>query len=272
MVSRENPTSTAPAARAERPRQNNCALERGLRLLDVVVERGGLPVRDLAEAVGLPVSSTYRYVRQLRDAGYLYEAAGCYSLGPKFESAPEIQRAGHLVELAVPWLRRASDLTGETALVTVRILTAAVCLERVVPPAGSAPSFHRGTVRALDAGASATVLLAYAPDEVVRSVVAASGYSRGETEEAVRAVRRRLAGIRRRRFVVSYGEVDEGMCAVAAAAFRYGECICGVSVVGPRDRLADERLDRATQVVCAAAAGLSTQLSSARGVSAWIAS
>ncbi|HEY2207596.1 MAG TPA: helix-turn-helix domain-containing protein, partial [Pseudonocardia sp.] len=57
------------------------ALLRGLAIVEALVDRGSLRVEELAEVVDMPLSSVYRYVRTLREHGYLDEVAGAYSVG-----------------------------------------------------------------------------------------------------------------------------------------------------------------------------------------------
>jgi len=250
--------------------QSGSSLARGLQILDLVVERGQIRVSAIAAMTGLPVSTVYRYVRQLRDAGYLVEVDGFYGIGARFNSGPSRRQVGHLVQMAAPILRRLTEVTREASILTVRVKTSALCLDRVMPARRYLLSFHRGTVRPLHAAASALVLLAYAPDEVIREVLAGPLPQFTANTPTRGSLMQQLAHIRDQGFVVSYGEVDADKRAVAAPAFRGNECVCGISVAGPATRIGDDQLDATVEAVIAAAEELSHGLDSVEGAVAWI--
>ncbi|PSK99403.1 IclR family transcriptional regulator [Murinocardiopsis flavida] len=247
----------------------NASLVRGLRILDCVAELGRARVDDLAARVDLPLSTVYRYVRQLRDMGYLYEVDGHYTLGVDFSERR--RDTGHLVRLAEPVLRGLRDSTGEAVVLTVRVRTAALCLDRLMPQRRYLLSFQRGTVRPLYAGASVLPLLAFATPDVVDDVLA--GPMRRITARTPdrEALKREVAQVREHGFAVSRGEVDPGMVAVGVPVFRGRGCICAVSVVGSEHSMAEDRLENAVRAAREAGAALGARLNSADGAVAWTA-
>jgi IclR family transcriptional regulator, acetate operon repressor len=245
------------------------ALGRGLEVLDAVADSGHARVGELAALLNLPQSTVYRYVRQLRDSGYLHEADGYYSLGPRFQTNRR-RESGHLVEVAEPNLRSLCELSGEAAILTVRVGDTALCLDRIMPARRYVLSFRRGSTRPLYAGASATVLLAYAPEDVIaRALAAAEAGKDGGAPDPTR-LKSRLAATRERGFAITKGEVDQDMVAVAAPAFRGDTCVAGISIAGPVTRFGDERVDALVVEVLRAAEALSDSLGSVTGANAWI--
>lgn len=224
---------------------------------------------DIAVRVELPLSTVYRYVRQLRESGYLYEVDGFYSLGARFSTGPQRRGTGHLVRVAEPVLRRLRDRTGEAALLTVRVRTAVLCLDRVMPQRRYLLSFQRGSVRPLYAGASATPLLAFAPAEVIEEIIGGPLRRITANTPGRSALLQELATIRERGFVVSHGAVDPEMTGVGAPVFRGESCICALSVVGPASSMEGARLDAAITAVLEASSELSSGLDSVHGAIAW---
>jgi len=246
------------------------ALTTGLQILDCVAERGQLRVIEIAAAVGLPLSTTHRYVRQLRESGHLYEVDGYYCLGHRLSAGASRRGTGHLVRVADPWLRQLTDATGEAAVLTVRVATAALCLDRIMPPRRYLLSFQRGTVHPLYAGASAIVLLAHAPSDIIDAVMRGGHRKFTPNTPDMEVLPARLAQIREQGFAVTYGEMDPHMVGVAAPAFRQNTCVCGLSIAGPEGRLSGAALDSAIETVLNAAQQLSSRLASVDGVAAWI--
>jgi DNA-binding IclR family transcriptional regulator len=246
------------------------SLVRGLEILDYIAEQGQARVNDIAISLGLPLSTAYRYLRQLREGGYLYDVDGYYCLGTKFQSSSERRETGHLVHVAAPILRFLTDVTGEAAILTVRVQTSVLCLERVMPPRRYLLTFQRGSILPLYAGASASALLAFAPDDVIRVVLSGEikrFTSRSPSKETLSA---RLATIHEQGFAISDGEVDVDMRAVAVPAFRGNSCVCAISVAGPAARMSDERLDTIVGQMLVAGRELGDRLESISGAGAWV--
>lgn len=245
------------------------SLVRGLEILDRVGDKGRVRVDELAALVDLPLSTVYRYVRQLRASGYLHEVDGSYCLGRRFSSSAERKEAGHLVRVAEPILNRLRETTGEAAILAVRVQSTALCLDRVMPQRRYVLSFQRGTIRPLYAGASATILLAFAPEEIIEEVL--HGPIRRATANTPERedLPKLLAVIREQGFALSHGEVDPGMVGIAAPAFRGEQCICAVSVAGPASRLNGPKIDAAIAAVLTAGRELGQGLESVYGATAW---
>jgi DNA-binding IclR family transcriptional regulator len=235
-----------------------------------VADRGQVRVGELAALLELPRSTTHRYVRQLRESGHLYEVDGYYCLGHRLAAGASHGHAGHLVRLADPLLRRLTDETGEAAILTVRVATTALCLDRIMPARRYLLSFQRGSVRRLYAGASATVLLAHAPGDVLDAVAGATMRRFTAATPEAGSLPGRLANIREHGFAFSREEIDASMVGIAAPAFRGRLCVCGLSVAGPQSRLRGTGLDRGIQAVLAAARDLGVALESVSGAAAWI--
>lgn len=64
------------------PPQTDSSLERGLVILEEIATAGDHTPATLTQATGLPVSTTYRYLRTLRDRGFVREDRGRYEPGP----------------------------------------------------------------------------------------------------------------------------------------------------------------------------------------------
>ena len=253
----------------EGPRGRSSALLRGLAIVEVLVERGNLRVEELALAVDMPVSSVYRYVRTLREHGYLDEVAGAYTVGRRLAMSGRSSGAQHLVRLAEPYLARLRERTDETAILTVRVQTTALCLDRVTPRRRPPLSFQRGGTRPLYAGAGATVLLAYAPDSVLRQVLAGPmtrTTARTPTPATLPGV---LATIRARGYAVSNSEVDPKTISVAAPVFRGAVCVCGLSIAGAEHSLGKRRLAGCIDAVRQEAEALGARLTKGSATASW---
>ncbi|MCQ9163920.1 IclR family transcriptional regulator [Arthrobacter sp. STN4] len=246
------------------------SLNRGLKILTMIADKGRMRVDEIASVLDIPQSSAYRYIKLFRETDYLYEMDGYYYPGLRVSSRDEQTEKQHLVEVAAPVLNRLCSQTGEAVILTVRVQMAALCLERLSPRRADALSFYRGSVRPLHAGASATALLAYAPAEVVANVQESSMRRFTAMTPDAERLQMLLPTIRSNGFSVSEGEVDPFMIGVAAPVFRHGHCICAVSVAGRQQRMSGNRLDEIIELVCKSATELGNELDSAAGSAAWM--
>ncbi|MGW0996283.1 IclR family transcriptional regulator [Streptomyces sp. NPDC002520] len=213
------------------------SFQRGLNVLITVAESGEARVEKIAEDVGIPVSTVYRYLRTLRELDLVEERAGTYAPGWRLlELSGQHLTHTRLVELGHALLQELTDTTGETAVLTVRVGAQAMCLRQTQSSHPIRMAFRINQLLPLYAGAGQRVLLAHAPRTVIDHVL----------QQPLRTIttrtlgRAQLAGeieqIRRRGFLVTRGELSEGAVAVAVPVVAGGEVLCALTVAGPENR------------------------------------
>ncbi len=226
-----------------------------------------LPAAEVSRRLGMPRSTTYRYLQTLRAAGLVEEDAahGGFRLGPRIFHLARVARVGlGLSEIALPVMRRLAEQTGEVVLLTRHAGTQVICVERIDPGAHTLRlSYERGHLLPPHAGASAKILLAYAePAEVDRLLAAGTELPR-YTERTVTdpaRLRAQLTEIRAAGVAVTDGEVDPGVRGVAAPVFLPDGRVVGLSVAGPEFRLEGGALREAIEAVRDAAEVLTRRL------------
>lgn len=68
------------------------SLQRGMRIIDIVAERGPVTAKSLSDSTGIVVSTVYRLVQTLVHEGYLARIQdGRYVLGSQFASVAELE-------------------------------------------------------------------------------------------------------------------------------------------------------------------------------------
>ncbi|MFF0525587.1 IclR family transcriptional regulator [Actinomadura nitritigenes] len=247
-------------------RERNSTADRALDIL-LMFEDSRLVVggQEVADHLGVARSTAYRYLQSLASSGFIEEQrpAG-YRLGPRvFELARLARKGLGLSEVARPVMRELCDQVGEAVLLTRRTGATVVCLEREETDHPVRLSYERGHVLPVNAGASALVLLAWAPEKEVDEIIETSGLPRftGATITGAAELRARLAEIRERGTAVSRGELDPDVLGVAAPIRGAdGEVVAAVSVAALSHRVPDERLPEVQQAVNEAAAAISGRL------------
>lgn len=213
------------------------SFERGLGVLTSIAENGELSVDELAEELGIPLSTVYRYVRTLRECALIEEQAGRYVLGWRLlEFAGRHLSHSRLAEIGFAVLRDVVEGTSETAVLTVRVGAQAMCLRQVESPHAIRYAFRINQLLPLHAGAGQRMLLAHAPPEVVTRVLEAPLPRYTPRTHDRPHLLQDLEQMRRDGWATSHGELNPGAVAVAVPVFSGGEIVCSLTVAGPESR------------------------------------
>lgn len=226
-------------------------MKRGLQILDAVAERGPMTVESIAEAVALPLSTTYRYVGTLRTLGYLTASSGRYDVGTAMLG---MLRRGSVEavmgRLASPLLVDLAVQTGETVMLTVPIGWTATCVESVEPRRPVRLSYRRGVALPLHAGASAKPLLAHMPGRLVEEYlrfVAPTGLPPGA--RTWDGLHRQLNEIRRTGVCVTLGEMDPDSIGIGVPVFTEQQVSACLSLAGHRSRFPGRRIRETSELL-----------------------
>jgi DNA-binding IclR family transcriptional regulator len=240
----------------------NHTLEKGLDILGLFDDqRARLSAQDIRRELQLSQSTLYRILRSMKAKGWIEDdGLGSFRPGLRILTLARVVRK-HLTmaQLAVPVMHELSQATGESVLLTVISGQHAVCLERVDGPHTVRATLERGAVLPLHAGASATILLAFAPDAVQNAILA--GPLQRYTENTVTdpaQLRKTLERIRANGYAFSDQEVDRGVRAIAAPILSYDRgLVAALSVVAPAERLSDGQVKSMGTLIKKSAAQLS---------------
>lgn len=223
---------------------------RGLAVLLTVAEHGLVRADAIADLLGMPVSSVYRFLRTLKQVGLVAEADGGYAPGPRLLAITG-QGPSHsrLASVGLPILEELQRVTGETADLLVRSGRYALCLQQVQSNHTIRVAFRVGELLPLYAGAEQRALLAFAPPHVIDEVVSEGLRKFTPGTLGTAELRASLEQIRRRRVAVSHGEYIAGTTAVAVPVFVGDRVVCSLGVAGPRDRCAEAWQGKAAQAL-----------------------
>lgn len=204
-------------------------------------EHRRLALTDLADRAGLPVPTAHRLVKDLVAWGALARtSSGDYVVGRRIWDIGLLAplQAG-LVEVASPYLHDLYGATRATVHLAVRDGTDVLYLDRlrgstsvpVVSTVGSRLPMHATGV--------GKVLLAHAPAEVQKAVLADLPRITAYTVTQPGRLRRQLAAVRRDDHATTTEEMSLGACSVAVPVRRGDEVVAALGIVVPslkRDR------------------------------------
>ncbi|WP_067833186.1 IclR family transcriptional regulator [Actinomadura kijaniata] len=260
-------TGTAVAEEAESQSRSIAAVERAMDVL-LLFGRSGRPdlgVTEIATELDLTKAAVHRILTALRSRDLITvdPVTRRYSLG---HAAIALGRAYlarmDLRAMAAPELRRLSQLTGETATLSVRRGDTRMYVDQVVPAQALRMEVSLGIPYPLHAGASSKAILAFLDDAEV------DGYLRRHSLDAITsrtitdpdALRAELAATRERGHATSLGERETGAASIAAPVFDHdGHVIAALSLSGPDSRF-EPRMDEHVPLLLEASARVSAQL------------
>ncbi|SRR6266571_5496790 len=226
-------------------------LERTFGILEVFTEsQPEWGTTQVARELDLPVPTVHRILAALKRLGYVsqHEESRRFRLGLAALSLGERARTlADLRPVAIGPLRRLSDATGETALLTVLspARDRSVCLERVETSQPLRLSVQPGRQLPLHAGASQKALLAFMPsDEIDRLIAQPLERFCAATIISRPALRRELTAIRARGWSSSCEETNVGVWGIAVPVLSAADVVCAVGIAGPSPRLTVERVRR----------------------------
>jgi IclR family pca regulon transcriptional regulator len=238
--------AAAPADGATGKRLPIASLEKSLRLLEALGRAGeSVSVAALIQQTGLERTTVQRIVRTLHAEGYVERTGrGEYAVAPRaYVLGAMLSRSDHLAVLARPILHRLQRATGETVNIAVLDGTTVLCVDHLATDKLLAFNFAVGTRLPAFASSLGRAILAFSPPEFAREVLRQSD-RRGLTRTTITSVRKltaELDRVREQEHALVMGEVEDGLCAVAAPVLGpTGEALAAVNVVVPLAR-ADER-------------------------------
>jgi DNA-binding IclR family transcriptional regulator len=196
-------------------------IDRYIHILDLfTTEKSMWTVQEVAAALNVPTSTTYRTMRELARVSMLEPAMeGYYRLGSAFiEFDRRTRLTDPLVQVGMPML---TDIVHHVDVPCVAVLArlygnTVMCVADTRSP-GSAvqTSYERGRPRPLTRGATSKVILSQLTTRRLNKLLADADASNRPTSSSEADLRNDLALIRKNGYCIARGEVDEGRVGLA---------------------------------------------------------
>ncbi|MGH2751012.1 MAG: IclR family transcriptional regulator [Actinomycetota bacterium] len=226
------------------------AVIRVMDILDLLQDfPGGASLLEVSEKVGMPRSSTYRYLCTLEKRGYVQRESesGLY----RFGLAVVPSHGGQLEVLAArarPIMEELRDRLGETINLGVLDGSRIVYLEILESAKSVRLAARRGDRDPIHSTALGKAIASQLGEDAVRAILAAEGMPRrtSKTITSERPYLRELETVRRRGYALDMGEnEEEGRC--IAAPFPGGGVRAAISLSAPAARLPLDSVERVAE-------------------------
>lgn len=216
-------------------------------IIEVLRERDGAGVTEIADELGWAKSTTHNYLRTLVANEYIVAEGTTYYLGLRFlELGNYVLSQKMLYSLVEPKVEELAEKTEERAQFSVLEHRNAVYLCHEKGERGVQTDVEVGSRINLHATSAGKALLSQLPEDELSDLLDAIELTRF-TEHTITdgdELRDQLAQIRKQNKAFSYGEMVEGLNAIAVPVTDgNGQLLGALSISGPAHRLTDERLD-----------------------------
>jgi DNA-binding IclR family transcriptional regulator len=228
---------------------------------------------QISRSLRFPPSTARRLLKVMITRRLIQQDAATklYRLGPGLFYLASVAREGLEVrKIALPFMTRLRDLTGENAVLHELRDGKRVCIEKVESKEILRDSLRVGDQFPAHAGASGKVLLAYLPNEELRDYVKSGHALEAFTPRTItdpKKLAADLARTRRQGFAYSCGErVMDGLCAISAPIFdSEGRAPYSLTITLTPFRLQAKGRNKLVELVKRIAAEISHKLGSEAG-------
>lgn len=245
------------------------ALDRALEVIQLLASRDGMTLTAIATALDQSVATMHRVLATLEARDFVELAADRHEwhIGPgTFRAGSAFLRRTNVVERARPEMHALMAESGETSNLGVDWKGQVLFLGQVETHEMIRAFFPPGTVSAKHASGIGKALLSCLDPARLAAFLASGPLDRftPRTVTEPEALRAQLLQVRAQGYAVDDEERTLGMRCVAAPILNiHGEAIAGISVSGPTQRMADDRIAAIGAMVGRAAARIGKQIGAA---------
>jgi DNA-binding IclR family transcriptional regulator len=235
-------------------------LGRGLRIIGFLVAESE-PQRptQIAHALGIERSATYRLLRELESSSYVAREpeSGRYTVGIGLVAlSARVMRRVDLRRTARPLMEKLSLATGETISMHVRNGVSRVCVETVPGRHTVSRVVEIGETLPLHAGPSGKAILAFVEPAEMASIVQEAMTDQASQSELFKI----LEEIREHGYVASVGDRSPGVGGLSAPLFNLEGIVGSLTISGPASRWTMEAMEAAAELVVETTTALSLAL------------
>jgi len=216
-------------------------LEKSVQILTLFADSPVLQVSEIAEKMGQPRSTAYRYVAALKALLLVEEVSDGpgYRLGPKILELAATMSRRPLREVAKPYLDRIGRETGETIILCGFRDHVGICLEKVEGHHTLRVSYELGDTYPLHASATGKAIFAHLEPMERKQIIEAVGLDAftDSTITDIVTLEREFEKVRKIGYSESHGEAIEGTRGIAVPIFSFsGRVVASIGASVPQHR------------------------------------
>ncbi|MGR6924430.1 IclR family transcriptional regulator [[Actinomadura] parvosata] len=238
------------------------ALDRGLRLIQLVRDEGSIRVTDAAKELGVAASSAHRLLQALVYRDFLVQDdTHAYVAGPAMSAqVADVAWSRGLRRAAAPHMARLSELVGNSTNLAIRVKQDIRVLASVIVP-GSTVDW-RGSVLPAHRTAGGKAVLSMLPDPILEGMYLTAGRAATVSAAEFDQLMDGIAWARRTGWSVSRGECEKTITAIGIPLRgRSGEALGAMTITthGPSS-LVGPGLERTVRHLLEARSRIETEI------------
>ncbi|MEF8824793.1 MAG: IclR family transcriptional regulator [Halapricum sp.] len=223
------------------------SIRKAFEVIELLKERNGAGVTEIANELGWAKSTAYNYLRTLTNNEYVVQEGDQYHLGLRFlDLGKHVSHRKDLYELADKKVKELANETGERAQFVVLEHRKAVYVRQAIGDSGVHTDAEVGSRLDLHATAAGKAILSKIPDDE-REEILDRIEMRSYTENTIKhrkELQQEIEEIQSTNIARNGGEIVDGMNAVAVPVTDANEQVYGsLCVSGPAHRMTDERIE-----------------------------
>ena len=223
------------------------SLARGLKILELLAEKGGLSVSEVAAHLDIHRSVSHRYLATLRDLGYLIqEPSSHYRLSFRlFELGMQVINTLEINQIARPFMLELAKATNESVNFGLLDGNEIIYIDKIQSSEILRMDLAIGTRVPVYCAALGKAILAYLPEEEQKSILESSPMKARTPKTIInrKKLLQELQTIREKGLALDDEELAVGMRCIAAPVFDFREYPqFAISVEGPTSRMTDDRM------------------------------
>jgi len=225
------------------------SVEKALKILEVISEKGEASLTELSQALKLTKTNIHRLVLTLAENGFVIRSRGGskYMLSLRlFALAGSVNQRSTLVHIALPKLQKLSTLSSETINLGVLYDDKVLYLHKIVsneylrldtPIANSDPAYATALGKCLLSSLDRDDL-----DSYIQRNIPFKALTRNTIKDPLKLIWK-LEETRRNEYVLDIGEWLEGVnCIASLIKDEDGKGVAAISITGPSVRMTEEKI------------------------------
>lgn len=234
------------------------SVKKAMDILDCVVQKGRISVKDLSIQLSMPKSTVCRLAQTLQASGYLEQDSGTgdYYLSYKFfRIGYDMLEKSGIRDCVLPIIKELSEATQETVNLTVLDEAKVLYIEKIETSLIQT-GIMVGNRAPLHCTASGKAMLASLTKEKVNSILEKGGPLEVFTDHTIGTVEGLLEELdicREQGYALCKDEIANGVYAISAVIHGYpGRDAAAVSIAGPSNRFTTDRMPQLIKLVTGA--------------------
>jgi DNA-binding IclR family transcriptional regulator len=222
-------------------------LERGLKILELLAETGGLSVSEVAARLGMHRSASHRFLATLRELGYvMQDPSSRYRLTFKlFELGMRVVHTLEIRQVALPFMKELAEITHETVNMGHWDGKEIIYIDKIASQEILRLDLAVGSRVPVYCSALGKAILAFRPEEEVQAVLKTLSMNplTPKTITDPEDLQRQLSRVKETGYAIDDEEMGIGIRCIAAPVFDYsGYPEYALSVEGPISRMTKEKV------------------------------